>query len=526
MSTPKYGVDDFLLKFGPDEFRKVIEAAKKPTRPPKPKTMKEIIAASPMTEAPADQPFYNLTDTGNAERFMFQHRQEVRYVWYGEEFGKWITWDGTRWIKGYLPMVHSKAIQTIRSINSEAARDPDVTRKTAISRHAIASESTGSISSMLKSASTMPGMAESLETLDRHPFLLNVANGTIDLETGKFGPHCREHLITKIAPTHFDPAAKCPLWMKFLKLALVDDDLIDFMQRLLGYCLTGDVGEHVLPIFLGGGSNGKSTIINMMQDLLGQGYAAKAPNSLLVMKRTEQHPTEITVLDGARFAYASETENSDKLSEALIKDLTGGELITARQMKKDYYSFVPTHKLILSTNHQPRVRGNDDGIWRRLKLVPFNTKFWDPSKPNESGPDELRKDPDFGKKLKLELPGILNWLIEGARIWRREGLSTPKLVNDETDNYRQSEDTFGQFMTECVSVSNANQNITLKEFCEHYKKWSDSEGSFPMSNRNVAAELRRRGVRVDKGTENKTYCFNVRVKQLVQRSSDIQDYGD
>jgi putative DNA primase/helicase len=261
---------------------------------------------------------------------------------------------------------------------------------------ALKSESAPRINAALDLARSGPGIPILPEEMDRDPWLLNCGNGTVELRTGTLREHRREDLLTRLCPTEYHPDATCPSWLRFLESIFQKDrPLITFVQRLLGYCLTGDVSEQILPIFWGGGANGKSTLVNVILQTLGGDYAMKAPQDLLVVHRGERHPTELADLFRMRLVVTSESSEGARLNEALIKDLTGGEPIRARRMKEDFWQFDPTHKVMLLTNHKPRVVGTDTAVWRRLRLVPFEVTFWDPCDPNNHGknlPEHLRQD--------------------------------------------------------------------------------------------------------------------------------------
>lgn len=523
-----------------DGFKEPFEAALSAATPPEHSTAPASARGRPVILPPAIttgdvQPSFPLTDYGNAERFAWQHGRDIRFVWHGDKSGEWFAWDGRRWSRNCMPKVSQFAMATVRTIYTEAERDPDAVKRQAIGVHAVKSESWAASQSLIKHAAALKSVAAAIENFDCEPMYFTVQNGTIDLSTGQLHPHKTEHFGTHLAPVTFDGASRCPIWEHFLKVvfssipdepgAEPDHDLIAFMQRLLGYCLTGDVSEHMLAIFWGGGANGKSTLLNVMSDIMGMGYSAKAPQGLLIKKHNEQHPTELTVLQGARFVYASETSRGARLSEELVKDLTSGEKITARRMRMDFYSFDPTHKLILCTNHMPRIGETDDGIWRRVRLVPFNAKFWNPDA-DDVGPDHLKQDKFLPDKLRREYSGILNWLIEGALQWKRYGLAVPKSVKDQTEAYRAEEDTFGQFVGESCLKTNATPPLLLKTLCDKYRAWCESQNMTPMNNRNVASELRRRGYKVAAGTGNFVYCHGITIRHGSETTSNLHDYGD
>lgn len=308
-------------------------------------------------------------------------------------------------------------------------------------------------------------------------------------------------------PTPYDPSARCPAWELFLDRVFPRDPqrpelggnpaVVGFLQRLLGYCLTGEVLTNLLPIFWGGGSNGKSTLLDVVQDVVGAAYAMQAPPGFLMSKHTEGHPTELADLWGKRLVVATETAQNRRLDEALVKQLTGGDKIRARKMRQDHWEFSPTHKLILCTNHRPTVKGNDHGIWRRLLLVPFRVQFWDPAK-GESGHELYRVDLGMKARLRAEAPGILAWMVRGCLDWQAKGLEQPAEVQDVTREYREEEDVLGQFLADrCVRDPAAQ--VYLKDLHQDYVQWCDANGERPMIHRLLSGELRGRGFEIKPG---------------------------
>jgi putative DNA primase/helicase len=254
---------------------------------------------------------------------------------------------------------------------------------------------------MISMAQSDQRIAVTPERLDTDHWLLNCLNGTLDLKSGNLRPHSPDDLITKLAPTDFDPDATSPLWRGFIeKVTKGDPDLAGFIQRACGYATTGDVSEQCLFFLFGGGENGKTTLLEVAGDILGD-YAVDIRSDLLIVKPSEDHPTAFTDLEGKRFVRTSETEDGKRLAESLVKSLTGGDTIKARKMRRDFYSFSPSFKFFVAANHKPIIRGTDHGIWRRMHLIPFTHNFAD-------DPDKVL---DCKATLAGERAGILAWFV-------------------------------------------------------------------------------------------------------------------
>lgn len=337
-----------------------------------------------------------------------------------------------------------------------------------------------------------PLLAEQAEAMDGDPDLLGLPSGVLELRSGKHRRHHQRDRITKVAGCDFDPNATAPVWDRFVSEAMGGDaELIDYLQRLAGYALSGRRGDHVLPIFWGSGANGKSTALGALQAALGE-YAGSAAPGLLIQKHGNEHPTGLADLQGRRLVVVSETGESGRLNEEQVKALTGGDRITARRMRMDFYTFEPTHLLLLQTNHRPRVGGTDEGIWRRLRLIPFTVTV---------APD--RRDPALPEKLRAELPGILNWCWQGWQRYRQEGFNDPAAVRAATSEYRDASDQVGAFLADCCCIDDT-ATTTAAELYRAYVQWAQDAGERPRSQRNFGMRLSERGFdRVRTGTAHR-----------------------
>lgn len=417
---------------------------------------------------------FNLTDLGNAERFVAQHGENVRYCY---SWGKWLIWTGTLWERDEAGKVHKLAKETVRSIYREAAAAETEDRRKALAQHATRSEAEGRIKAMLELAKSE--VSVSPDELDADLWLLNCANGTIDLRTVELRKHRREDLVTKLAPVEYDPDATAPLWRATLDRVLPNSEIQAFFKRLCGCALTGDTSEHVLPMLYGTGANGKSTVLSALLEVLG-GYGMQAAPDLLIAKRNS-HPTELADLFGARFVASIEVEDGRRLAESLVKQLTGGDRVKARRMRQDFWEFSPTHKVFMAVNHKPEVRGTDNAIWRRIRLIPF-TKTIPPAEQDKKLPERLR----------AELPGILAWAVEGCAEWQREGLHAPDEVRRATGEYRSEMDVIGAFLRDECEIG-LDYKASFKAVYDRYEEWCEEGGEKPETRRKFNARLKERG---------------------------------
>lgn len=420
---------------------------------------------------------FPLTDTGNGERFALQHGDDVRYCY---AWAKWLAWDGTRWKIDDSGAVEQLVKQTVRNILREAADEPDDDRREAIVKFAHSSESVSRRAAMLTAAKSEPPIPIRPDVLDKNAWILNCTNGKLDLHTGRLCEHRREDYITKLCPVEWHSDALCPTWLATLDKCFGHTrDLIDYVQRFAGYCLTGDVSEQILNIWHGIGANGKSTILNALMEMLGPDYAMKATTDLLLTKHDGDHPTALTDLHGKRLVACIETDDGRRLAEALVKELTGGDPIRARRMREDFWQFNPTHKVVLACNHKPVVRGTDHAIWRRLKLVPFNVVI-----------PTAERDKQLPAKLRDELPGILAWSVRGCLDWQAHGLGEPKAIIEATADYQTGEDVLLNFVSECC-VTGTEAKVKATDLLNAYKEWS---GDRHITTRRLTAMLSERGI--------------------------------
>jgi putative DNA primase/helicase len=319
------------------------------------------------------------------------------------------------------------------------------------------------------------------EELDRDLWLMAVTNGTIDLHTGKLRASERGDLLTKAAPVVYDEDATAPIWGRFLERVLPDSAVRWYVQKAAGYSMTGDVSEQALFFLHGAGANGKSTFLNVLMYTLGD-YARQASPDLLMFKYGNEHPTALADLRGRRLVTTTEVQEGRRMAEVMVKQLTGGDRISARRMREDFSEFDPTHKIWLAANHKPVIRGTDHAIWRRIRLIPFTVQI-----------PEAEQNPRLPKELKAEAAGILRWLIEGCLVWQQEGLDPPATVVAAVDEYRDEMDQVGQFIADRCDLDRTAVT-TGSVLRKVYEAWCEANGERAMSTTAFGLRLQEKSV--------------------------------
>ncbi len=413
----------------------------------------------PITDASPQM--FRLTELGNAERFANQHGANVHYC---HDLKVWLVWDGKRWRRDSGAEVRALAKLTVRSIYGEAGQQSGEGQRRALAGWAAHSERAAAIEAMLRLAQSEAGIPVAASDLDADRWLFNVEDGTLNLRTGELRPHRREDLISKIAHVHCYPAATCPRWNRFLaEVFAPHPDIPPFLQRAAGYSLTGDTREECLFLNHGTGRNGKGTYLKMLAFVMGD-YAGTADFSTFVQKRDDAGPRDdVANMFGKRLVSAQESREGAALAESLLKWLTGGDLVRARRLYENSYEFDPTWKIWLATNHRPVIRGTDPAIWSRIKLVPYDVCF------------EGREDKTLKTALLAELPGILNWAVEGCLRWQEDGLQFPTSVMDATAEYRAVSDQTERFVSEaCIKGEYAS--AMGRTLYSAYRTWAAGAG--------------------------------------------------
>lgn len=454
---------------------------------------------------PQNPPLFKLTDIGNGERFAAMHRDTARYC---PEWKKWLVWDGARWMKDTRGQIFLKAKETVRSITDDLKMVYDKEGREAVMKWAMQSESGQRIREMLSAAEKEPEIAVLSSELDQDLWLFNLPNGTLDLRTGKLREHDPNDLITKIAGCEYDKGAQCPTMHVFLDQLFTkqedrpgQEEIPGYLQRVIGYSLTGTITEQMINVLQGKGSNGKSVFVATMLALFGEYGHTMEPETITVRKN-EKMATDIADLFGKRFVDCAETDEGKRFNEAMIKRMTGGEKLTGERKFENPFTFTPQFQIFFSTNHRPEIRGTDKGIWRRIQLTAFEQTFWDEDK-GETGLPHLKANKNLPEELRAELPGILNWAIEGCLKWQKDGLKAPKQIQEATNSYRDEQDVIGAFLRDCCEEV-VGQWATAKEVYTKYGHWCDEVSEYKIKQRAFNNALRERGHVSDANGPNHT----------------------
>lgn len=413
------------------------------------------------------------TDLANAYRLVHHFGELFRYV------GEWgfVVWTGARWSKDRTDLMMRFAKKTTNQMVRDAAEHlrlwagekDHVKAAKKLLEHAETSESARKLANMIELSRSEPNIVALPESFDNDPFYLNCENGTVDLRTGEAHSHSQQDMLTKKCPTWYDPDAKAPTWEKFLMEVFGSQQLIDYIQRVFGYALTGSGREQVVFILHGKGSNGKSTLLNTVLKVMGEDYAAQIDATSITGGRKGGASNDIARLRGIRFVSSIEVGEGRRLNEALVKQFTGGDKVTARFLYKEFFEFQPEFKLFIAANHKPELVGQDNGMWRRVRLIPFKRTFSDE-----------QRDSKLPEKLLAEGPGILAWLVRGALAWQKDGLVTPDVVKEATLEYRDEMNDLGEFL-ETYTWKEPTGSCGSGELYGIYRSWCENRHDKPMT---------------------------------------------
>jgi len=426
------------------------------------------------------------TDVGNARRLAAAYGEVLRYV---PAWKAWLIWDGSRWVRDDYISLEMRAKDVIRKYFKKAIENRGEERDDDAVKHALRSERLDRIRAMVELAKSEPGMCVEPNQLDRDPLLFNCENGTIDLRTGELREHRKSDYITKKAPVEFHPNVRDPLWEDHIRhVTRGNADLAEYLQRLAGYCLTGLTDEEIFLLFVGGGGTGKTTHLEALKAMMGD-YAATADFETFLQTNQSRGPrNDLARLAGTRLVCASEVPAGRRFDEVTVKQLTGGDTVTARFLHQEHFEYRPQFKICLAANHRPAVRDDDPAIWRRLKVVPFDHTVRKPNKKRKA----YFQDPLGAGRA------ILAWSVEGALKWQQDGLQEPEIVREAIQEYRSETEVFSQFVGDCC-VEGSEQWAPSVQLISRYRDWSQSNGyKFPYGPARFRVVLRQRGHTPDK----------------------------
>lgn len=420
------------------------------------------------------------TDAGNAELFAAMYKDRLRYD-FGR--GRWLIWHEHWWGEDdreevlQLAKAAARSRVTRRKQTTRSGEEVDKEAKWALS-----SESRPRLEAALKLAASERQVSTSAEQWDANPMLMGMGNGVLDLHTGKLRAGTQSDHLTRHTHVIFDSQAQCPRWLKFVDDIFGGDyALIDYVQKSVGYSLTGSTKEQVLFMCYGTGANGKSTFLEVLRSALGD-YAYSLPFSAFELNTRSAIPSDMAALPGRRFVTALETCDTSQLNEARVKVLTGCDPMTARKLYSEWFTFIPVSKFWLAVNHMPRVTDDSPGFWRRIRQIPFLVQF--------AGD---RIDRDLPTKLKSEVAGILNWAVEGCMRWQREGLEPPASVVAASEAYRQENDEIGQFLEDETEID-SGATVSAADLWSAYLSWAD-QSKLPLDRRAFSSRLQAKGFR-------------------------------
>jgi putative DNA primase/helicase len=430
---------------------------------------------------------------GDSELFVSMFGDRVRY---DRAAHTYFHWRGSYWEQDrmgeVLNLISKQLAAKYLHAGADATEKGNQGKAAALIERGKALMRTHRVKSTLEMIAVQPEIALTGDEWDNCPMKLPVANGVIDLTTGTCGNGDPDDYLRAHSPVHWmglDYPA--PRWEQFIHEVMNEEiALVNFMQRWLGYCLTGKTTEHRLPILYGAGRNGKSTLMQTMFNVFGEelSFSTQA-DSLMDMKRDGSGPQPfVYALRGKRLCGASESKEGQKINAGLVKLLTGGDTITTRTLNEKPVTFKPSHKVMLLTNNRPHVNAEDQAMWDRVLLIPFDVRFVDEPKM----PNERRRDQAITERLEAEAPGILAWLVRGCLAWQAEGLNPPARVLQATEEYRADEDLIADFIDECLFVGeNAKGGVT--QLYNRFKKWAQEIGQDrPMGRKAFSRRLARR----------------------------------
>lgn len=456
---------------------------------------------------------YDMTDTGNAHRLQDRFGSIIRYSYTRK---RWFYWTGKVWHIDDSGEIKKLADIICEDIKREAFQEQDEKTQVDLLKWASKTSSSRGKEAMIKECQHLPSIPVDQDDLDAYPDYINCRNGIVNLRNGELIPHDSSFMMSKMCRTEYDQSGKEPkLWLSFLNdVTNGNKELQEYIQRSVGYALTGSTAEQCAYFLYGVGNNGKSTFLDVIANLLG-GYSSNVQPESIMMKKwgNDNANSDIARLKGARFVTSEEPTEGVRLNEGLLKQLTGGTRVTCRFLYGDEFEYTPEFKIWVATNHKPVIRGTDVGIWRRIKLIPFEVTI-----PKE------KIDKDLSKKLRAEYPQILKWAVDGCIKWREEGITEPACVTDAVKEYKQEMDLLASFLEQCVVVDyNIKDKVPASDLFKAYIRWAKENNEYEMSSKKFFSEIGKK--LPDKG-RSATGIFYKYIKLVGQKEMRQYRFSD
>lgn len=459
---------------------------------------------------------YDMTDTGNAQRLRDKYKGNIKYSYVRK---KWYYWTGKIWAVDNTGEIKKLADEIINDIKKEAFMEKDEDKQQELLKWASRTASSKGKEAMVKETQHIDGIPILMEELDCYTDYLNCQNGIINLRTGELLPHDSNFMMSRISYAEYDNSGKQPkMWLYFLNdVTNGDKELQEYLQKCVGYSLTGSIREQCAFFLYGLGNNGKSTFLDTIADLLGSYASNVQPDTIMMRKNDSGANSDIARLKSTRFVTSEEPTEGVRLNEGLVKQLTGGGKVTCRFLYGDEFEYEPEFKIWIGTNHKPIIRGTDTGIWRRIRLIPFEVNI-----PKE------KVDKNLKYKLRKELPQILKWAVEGCIKWQTEGLALPKCVDQATKEYKVEMDILASFMESCLEIDYVNGDLVpAQDLFNLYVAWAKKNNEFEMTSRKFFTEI---GKKLPEKVRKSSGMFYPSVKQTdyaqeLMRSGTSRQYN-
>lgn len=444
---------------------------------------------------------YDMTDTGNAQRLRDKYKSNIKYSYIRK---KWLYWTGKVWTVDQTGEIKKLADEIISDIKKEAFTEQDEDKQAELLKWATKTASSKGKEAMVKETQHIEGIPVLMDELDCYNDYLNCQNGVINLRTGELLPHDGNFMMSRISYAEYDNSGKKPeLWLKFLDdVTNGDKELQEYLQKCVGYSLSGSIREQCCFFLYGMGNNGKSTFLDTISDLLGTYASNVQPDTIMMKKNDSGANSDIARLKSTRFVTSEEPTEGVRLNEGLVKQLTGGGKVTCRFLYGDEFEYEPEFKIWIGTNHKPVIRGTDVGIWRRIRLIPFEVNI-----PKD------KVDKNLKWKLRKELPQIMKWAVDGCIKWQKEGLELPKCVEQATNEYKAEMDILTSFIENCLEIDYVTgEQISAQNLFTLYSVWAKSNNEFEMTSRKFFLEISKR-LPEKKRKESGVFYLNIKTTE-------------